>query len=32
MKQALRDNSFAGILLQFYSIKSPCAEIKNFQP
>ena len=29
MKKAQRDDSFAEILLQFYSIKSSCHEIKN---
>ena len=31
MKKALIVDSFAGILLQFYYMKSPCHEIKNFQ-
>ena len=28
----MRDDLFAGILLQFYSINSPSREIKNLQP
>ena len=28
----MRDDLFAGIVLDFYSIKSPSWEIKKFQP